>query len=155
MSQPPKKINPRSPISFIDQQHIINAAVRVATQQARAAEEAETLAEREGIPLIEARRIMAAATNLSEQEFLDQLKGQFAEVVKDATELLHRKLDLLPPQYLPAAIATLTDRQLALAGRPSNISASVNTKVTIGGQSKEDLMARLKKAQPIEDTPAT
>lgn len=143
-------INMSNRLSVVDSQQLIRAAVDVATKQAEASQVAKDLANEKGIPLVEAKRILLAATEMTEQELKDQMSGQMGVVVSSAMARLEKEVDRLDPKDLMKVIKDGATVMQQVKGEPTK---KVEHTVTVGdGNTADEMRKRLASvsAKPIE-----
>ena len=109
---------------------IIKSAAKIAAKQSNATEEARELTKANPELRQSVANFLRYRLDMTEQEFLNQVNGKLSNMVGDALNILHSKLDDIPPQNLAYAVSIIMDKFLTVSGRPSNITASAN--VTLG-----------------------
>ena len=135
---------------------IINSAAKIAAKQSNATEEARELQKLDPELRQSVANFLRYRLDMTEQEFLNQVNNKLSRMVGDALNVLHAKLDDIPPQNLAYAVAVLMDKFLTVSGRPSNITASANVTLGASDMSPDQVRSILKgasktvKEQPIE-----
>ena len=105
---------------------IIKSAAKIAAKQSNATEEARELTKANPELRQSVANFLRYRLDMTEQEFLNQVNGKLSNMVGDALNILHSKLDDIPPQNLAYAVSIIMDKFLTVSGRPSNITASAN-----------------------------
>lgn len=135
---------------------VIDAAVKVATKQSSATKQGEIINEK----MLTAkqkdirnycRHFLTYKLEMSEQEFLNAVSDKLSSLVSDSLNMLHDKLDDIPPQNLPYALSILFDKMMTIKGRPTNITASANVKLGSSDMTPEQMRSLLKKATNPQD----
>ena len=135
---------------------IINSAAKIAAKQSTATEEARELQKIDPELRQSVANFLRYRLDMTEQEFLNQVNTKLSRMVGDSLNVLHSKLDDIPPQNLAYAVAVLMEKFLTVSGRPSNITASANVTLGASDMSPEQVRTILKgasktvKEQPTE-----
>lgn len=129
-------------LSLFDAQQVVQDAIKVAQGQADANMAAVELAEKKGIPLVEAKRIMLAATTLTESQMNEQIAGQLSVVISKGMDRLEQTIEEIPAKNLMATLKGATEIMQVLRGKPSSIS---ETQTKIGNSTNKELRERLSK----------
>lgn len=109
---------------------IINSAAKIAAKQSNATKELNKLKKTDPELRTSVANLLRYRLNMTEQEFLNKVNEKLSNMVGDSLNVLHEKLDQIPPQNLAYAVSIIMDKFLTVSGRPSNITASAN--VTLG-----------------------
>ena len=128
-----RRKKPNSVRGFVDdmtKNKIINSAAKIAAKQSNATEEARELKKVDPELRQSVANFLRYRLDMTEQEFLNQVNSKLSNMVGDSLNILHSKLDDIPPQNLAYAVSIIMDKFLTVSGRPSNITASAN--VTLG-----------------------
>ena len=128
-----RRKKPNSVRGFVDdmtKNKLINSAAKIASKQSTATEEARELKKVDPELRQSVANFLRYRLDMTEQEFLNQVNGKLSNMVGDSLNILHSKLDDIPPQNLAYAVSIIMDKFLTVSGRPSNITASAN--VTLG-----------------------
>jgi hypothetical protein len=89
---------------------------------------------------------------MTEQEFVGAVESKLSALVTDSLNMLHDKLDDIPPQNLPYALSILFDKMMTIKGRPTNITASANVKLGSSDMTPEEMRSLLKRETKPKDT---
>lgn len=128
-----RRKKPNSVRGFVDdmtKNKIINSAAKIAAKQSSATAEAQELKKLDPELRQSVANFLRYRLDMTEQEFLNQVNNKLSNMVGDSLNILHSKLDEIPPQNLAYAVSIIMDKFLTVSGRPSNITASAN--VTLG-----------------------
>ena len=128
-----RRKKPNSVRGFVDdmtKNKIINSAAKIAAKQSTVTEEARELKKVDPELRMSVANFLRYRLDMTEQEFLNQVNNKLSNMVGDGLNIIHSKLDDIPPQNLAYAISIIMDKFLTVSGRPSNITASAN--VTLG-----------------------
>ena len=109
---------------------IIQSAAKIAAKQSNSEAEAREIAKVDPTMRNSVANFLRYRLDMTEQEFLNQVNSKLSNMVGDSLNILHSKLDDIPPQNLAYAVSIIMDKFLTVSGRPSNITASAN--VTLG-----------------------
>ena len=128
-----RRKKPNSVRGFVDdmtKSKIIQSAAKIAAKQSNSEAEAREIAKVDPTMRNSVANFLRYRLDMTEQEFLNQVNNKLSNMVGDGLNILHSKLDDIPPQNLAYAISIIMDKFLTVSGRPSNITASAN--VTLG-----------------------
>ena len=104
----------------------------------------QELAEVSGQPYPAVKKFANEVLDMTEQEFCDLISRKLKVMVRDSLDVLHTKLDKIPPQHLAYCVDTLIKNSLTLAGRPSSITASASVKLGDSEMTPEEVREILK-----------
>ena len=90
------------------------------------------------------KKFVSEVLDMTEQEFCDVVSRKLKVMVEDSLDILHTKLDQIPPQHLAYCVDTLIKNSLTLAGRPSSITASASVKLGDSEMTPEEVREILK-----------
>ena len=97
-----------------------------------------------GQPFPVVKKFVNEVLDMTEQEFCDTVSRKLKVMVEDSLDILHTKLDQIPPQHLAYCVDTLIKNSLVLAGRPSSITASASVKLGDSEMTPEEVREILK-----------
>jgi len=136
---------------------VIEAAVKVASKQSSATKQGEIINEK----MLTAkqkdirnycRHFLTYKLEMTEQEFVGAVESKLSALVTDSLNMLHDKLDDIPPQNLPYALSILFDKMMTIKGRPTNITASANVKLGSSDMTPEEMRSLLKRETKPRET---
>ena len=97
-----------------------------------------------GQPFPVVKKFVNEVLDMTEQEFCETSSRKLKVMVEDSLDILHTKLDQIPPQHLAYCVDTLKKNSLVLAGRPSSITASASVKLGDSEMTPEEVREILK-----------
>jgi hypothetical protein len=133
---------------------IIESAAKIAMKKANAASETRKLQEKVNDPTRKQKEIhnftrhfLRYKLEMSEQEYLNAVSQKLSAIVGDNLNLIHEKLNEIPPQNLAYTLSVLFDKLMILNGRPTNITASANVKLGASDMTPDKVRSILKGAK--------
>ena len=133
---------------------IIDSAAKIAMKKASAAEETRKLQAKANDPTRKQKNIqdytrhfLRYRLEMSEQEYLNAVSNKLSAIVGDNLNLIHEKLDQIPPQNLAYTLSVLFDKLMTINGRPTNITASANVKLGSSDMTPDKVRSILKGAK--------
>ena len=129
----------------INKTGVIHRAVQIAQKRDTLGRDSNELADAMKIKDYPAvKRFANEILDMTEQEFCETVSRKLKVMVEDALNVLHEKLDKIPPQHLAYCVDTLIKNSLTLAGRPSSITASASVKLGDSEMTPEEVRRILK-----------
>ena len=98
------------------------------------------------------RHFLRHKLEMSEQEYLNAVSKKLNCIVADNLNLIHEKLDKIPPQNLAYTLSVLFDKLMILNGRPTNITASANVKLGASDMTPDKVRSILKGAKKATES---
>ena len=138
---------------------VIDSAAKIAMKKANASGETRKLQAKANDPTkkqIEihnfTRHFLRHKLEMTEQEYLNAVSNKLSDIVADNLNLIHEKLDKIPPQNLAYTLSVLFDKLLILNGRPTNITASANVKLGASDMTPDKVRSILKGAKTATES---
>jgi hypothetical protein len=138
---------------------IIDSAAKIAMKKANATGETRKLQEKANSPTRKQKEIhnftrhfLRYKLEMSEQEYLNAVSNKLSSIVADNLNLIHEKLDEIPPQNLAYTLSVLFDKLMTINGRPTNITASANVKLGASDMTPDKVRSILKGAKQATDS---
>ena len=133
---------------------VIDSAAKIAMKKANAASETRKLQEKANDPTRKQKEIqdytrhfLRYKLEMTEQEYLNAVSNKLSSIVADNLNLIHEKLDKIPPQNLAYTLSVLFDKLMTINGRPTNITASANVKLGASDMTPDKVRSILKGAK--------
>lgn len=138
---------------------IIDSAAKIAMKKSNAVAETKKLQEKANDPTKKQKEIqnftrhfLRHKLEMSEQEYLNAVSKKLNCIVADNLNLIHEKLDKIPPQNLAYTLSVLFDKLMILNGRPTNITASANVKLGASDMTPDKVRSILKGAKKATES---
>lgn len=138
---------------------IIDSAAKIAMKKSNAVAETKKLQEKANDPTRKQKEIqnftrhfLRHKLEMSEQEYLNAVSKKLNCIVADNLNLIHEKLDKIPPQNLAYTLSVLFDKLMILNGRPTNITASANVKLGASDMTPDKVRSILKGAKKATES---
>ena len=133
---------------------VIESAAKIAMKKSNAVKEKKILQEKEK-ELTRSQKDIQSYTKyflrhkleMSEQEYLNAVSKKLNCIVADNLNLIHERLNEIPPQNLAYTLSVLFDKLMILNGRPTNITASANVKLGASDMTPDKVRSILKGAK--------
>ena len=126
-----RRKKPNSVRGFVDdmtKSKIIKSAAKIAAKQSNATEEARELTKANPELRQSVANFLRYRLDMTEQEFLNQVNGKLSNMVGDALNILHSKLDDIPPQNLAYAVSSTRNTQGCIKNSQRTTHRSFRTK---------------------------
>ena len=133
---------------------VIDSAAKIAMKKANATAETRKLQEKANNPTKKQKEIqdytrhfLRYKLEMTEQEYLNAVSNKLSSIVAGNLNLIHEKLDKIPPQNLAYTLSVLFDKLMTINGRPTNITASANVKLGASDMTPDKVRSILKGAK--------